>query len=110
MNIVKLSQGGRVVFRYKLRQQQNMKEGDELCCESSSAELALSTKSARNKLPELCFKEWFSVEQGYSLNDELLAKSRAGVKKKQQGSEFNADRVWLDLELPVKVVNFRQPA
>ncbi len=108
MNIVKPSQVGRVVFPYKLRQQQNIKEGEVLCCESRSAELVLCTKAARNKPAELFFKEWFPVEQGYSLNDELFDERRARVKKKQQALEFNADRVLLDLELPVKVVNLRQ--
>lgn len=87
MNLTKLSQNGRIVIPAELRQQLNLKEGDELICEARDGELVLSTKAARSRRAKQLFKEWFPVEPGRSLVDELLTERRAEVAKEEQESE-----------------------
>lgn len=84
MSTVKMSQGGRVVIPAELRQKLNLHEGDELICEERNGELVLATKIARIRRAQKLFQEWFPIEPGRSLVDELMAERRAEAAKEEQ--------------------------
>ncbi|MDT8399490.1 MAG: AbrB/MazE/SpoVT family DNA-binding domain-containing protein [Pseudomonadales bacterium] len=87
MNILKLSQGGRIVIPADLRQKLNLQEGDELICEERGGELVLATKPTRIRRAQELFQEWFPIEPGRSLVDELMAERRAEVARDDQEAQ-----------------------
>lgn len=87
MITTKMSQNGRVVIPAELRQKLDLQEGDELICEERNGELVLATRSARLRRAQELFQEWFPIEPGRSLVDELMAERRAAAAKEEQEAQ-----------------------
>jgi len=79
-----LSRDGTIIILEGFLQELNLREGDELFITERNEELVITTKLARiRKAPQL-FREWFPIEPGRSLGDELLAERRAEAMSEQE--------------------------
>ena len=86
MQIVKVSQGGRVVIPAELREKLQINLGDELICEERDGELVLASKRARLRYVQTSFQSGLpeSVRE-VSFADALLAE-----RKKEAGQESSS--------------------
>ncbi len=77
----RVSQGGRVVIPAELREQLNLKQGDELVIEVKNGALILTSKQQRIAQIRDEIRVGLSLAQGRSLADELIAERRAEATK-----------------------------
>lgn len=83
MQAVKVSQGGRVVIPAELREQLNVKQGDELLMEIKDGSLMLTSKAQRIQQIRDEIYAGMAPVHGRSLADELIAERRAEVAKEE---------------------------
>jgi AbrB family looped-hinge helix DNA binding protein len=77
----RLSQGGRVVIPAELREQLNLKQGDELVMEIRDGALVLTSKQQRIAQIRDEIRAGMTLESGRSLTDELIAERQADSDK-----------------------------
>ncbi|MDP3516008.1 MAG: AbrB/MazE/SpoVT family DNA-binding domain-containing protein [Pseudohongiella sp.] len=77
----RLSQGGRVVIPAELREQMNLKQGDELVMEVKNGALILTSKQQRIAQIRDEIRAGLSLAEGRSLADELISERQAEAAK-----------------------------
>jgi AbrB family looped-hinge helix DNA binding protein len=77
----RVSQGGRVVIPAELREQLNLKQGDELVMEIRDGALVLTSKQQRIAQIRDEIRAGMTLESGRSLADELIAERQADSDK-----------------------------
>ncbi|MDP2284653.1 MAG: AbrB/MazE/SpoVT family DNA-binding domain-containing protein [Pseudohongiella sp.] len=77
----RVSQGGRVVIPAELREQMNLKQGDELVMEVKNGALILTSKQQRIAQIRDEIRAGLSLAEGRSLADELISERQAEAAK-----------------------------
>jgi AbrB family looped-hinge helix DNA binding protein len=81
MNVVVMSQGGRVVVPKEFRQKLGVKEGDEVIWTEIDGQIVLTSRLRQIERAQALCAELFAGQPERSLVDELIAERRADAAR-----------------------------